>query len=168
MRDLARVAAALLAAAVLGRNFAVAGGVPAIVTATYVAGAVVLLALTLFRDGLLTASGVALAVHYALALHYGDVSADLGAPVVAALVVVHLDLLDVAASVPRERAVDGAFLRSRLRHAAGVFALGAVASALALAVGSVRWPSTTLTRALGLAGVALVAVIPLGMLRARR
>jgi hypothetical protein len=168
MRDIARVAAALLAAVVLGRNVAVAGGVPAIVTATYLAGAVVLVAMTLFRDGFLTASAVALAAHYTLSLHYGDVSADLGAPVIAALIVVHLDLLDLAALVPRERTVDSAFVRSRLRHAATVFAVGAVASVLALAVASVRWPSTTLTRALGVAGIALVAVIPLGMLRARR
>jgi hypothetical protein len=35
-------------------------------------------------------------------------------------------------------------------------------------VATFRWPSSTLARAIGLAGVALVAGIPLGMLRARR
>jgi hypothetical protein len=35
-------------------------------------------------------------------------------------------------------------------------------------VASFEWPSSTLTRALGLAGAALALVIPLGLARARR
>ena len=168
MRDIARVAALLLAALVMARDVAVAQGAPAMTAATYICIGVVLVGATLFRDGFVTASGVALAGHYALALHYGDVTADYGAPLVAALVVAHLDLLDLAASVPREQLVDPAMLRSRVRHLLGVFSIGVAASVLALAVASVRWPSATLTRALGLLGVALVVAIPLGLLRARR
>jgi hypothetical protein len=168
MRDLARLGALLVAALVVARGVSVGGGVPAMWTATYLCVAVVALATTLWREGFVTASGVALGVHYALALHYGDVVADFGAPVVAALVVVHVDLLDLAASVPRERHVDRPFLRARLRHAVVVFVVGVAASALALAVASLPWPSSTLTRAIGLAGVALAVVIPLGLLRERR
>lgn len=169
MRDLARLAALVVAALVLWRNVAVAGYVPAIVTATYVAGLVVLVAMTLFRDGFVTASAVALGAHYAVALKYGDVTADYGAPVVAALILVHLELLDLAATVPGGRAVDVAFLKSRARHLGAVFLLGVAAAVLPLLVGTVRWPSATLTRALGVVGVGLaVAAIPLGLLRARR
>lgn len=168
MRDLARLGALLVAAVVVGRDLAVAGGGRAMTSATYLCVAAVLLGLSLFRDGFVTASGVALAGHYALALRYGDVAADYGTPVVAALIVVHLDLLDLAASVPRERTVDPAFLKARLRHAGGVFVVGAFASSLALAVGAFSWPSATLTRAAGLLGVVLVVVIPLGLARARR
>ena len=168
MRDLARVGALLVAVVVILRDLAVAGGGSAIAAATYLCAAVVLLGLSLFRDGFVTASGVALAAHYALALRYGGVLADYGAPVVAALIVVHLDLLDLAASVPREPTVDPAFLKARLRHAGGVFVVGAFASSLALVVASFSYPSATLTRALGLGGVVLAVVIPLGLVRARR
>ncbi len=168
MRDLARLAAAVCALLVLLRDHAIAGDAPALWQASWLCAAVVLAGLTLFRDGFATASGVALGAHYLLALNYGDVAADLGAPVVAGLIVLHLDLLDLALSVPRERAVDPAFLRSRLRHAAFVFGLGVVAGAAAVLVATVDWPSSTLTRAIGVAGVALAVAIPLGMLRARR
>ncbi|HEV2889199.1 MAG TPA: hypothetical protein VGX28_02390 [Frankiaceae bacterium] len=168
MRDLARLGAALCAVLVLLRDHAIAPGTPALWQATYLCAAVVVAGLSLFRDGFATASGVALGGHYLLALNYGDVTADLGAPIVAGLVVLHLDLLDLALSVPRERAIDPAFLRSRLRHAAFVFGLGVVAGSVAVLVATVDWPSSTLTRAIGVAGVALAVVIPLGMLRARR
>jgi hypothetical protein len=168
MRDLARLGGALCAVLVIARDLAIGGDAPALWQATFLCGVVVLAGLTLFRDGFVTASGVALGGHYLLALEHGDVAADLGAPVVAGLIVLHLDLLDLASSVPRERTVDRAFLRSRLRHAAFVFGLGAAAGAVAVVVASVDWPSSTLMRAIGVAGVALAVVIPLGMLRARR
>jgi hypothetical protein len=168
MKDLARAAALLVAAFVLGRGLAVGNGVHALVQATWLAGAAVVLAAALLRDGFVTGAGVALGAHYALSLHYGDVAADYAAPVFAGLILVHMDLLDLASGLARERLVDRAFLLSRLRHLAGVFGVGALAAVAALAVASYRWPSATLTRMLGLAGVALAVAIPLGLLRARR
>lgn len=168
MKDLARLGALLVAVLVLARNLAVGGGGRALTSATYICAVVVLLALTMFREGFATASGVALGVHYALALDYGDVTADLGVPIVAALVVAHMDLLDLGTSLPREPGVDPALLRGRLRHLAIVFAIGLAASSAAVALALVDWPSSSLPRAVGFLGAALVVVIPLGLLRARR
>ncbi|HEU0129639.1 MAG TPA: hypothetical protein VFQ85_01445 [Mycobacteriales bacterium] len=165
MRDAARVLAGLIAVAVLARDTAVAGGGAAITTGTYVCAFVVLAALTLWRDGFVTTSALALAAHYGLALIYGDVLADYGAPAVAALVVAYLDLADLATSLPRDHRVDRAFALARLRHLGLVLALGATASAAALAVASVRWPSAGAVRLLGAAAVALAVAAPVLVLR---
>ncbi|HEX8002075.1 MAG TPA: hypothetical protein VF519_05215 [Mycobacteriales bacterium] len=168
MRNLARLAAFVIAVVLLARGVAIANGAPAIWQVTWLVVATVGLAMTAFREGFATASAVALGAHYALALHYGDVAADLGVPIVAALIVVHLDLLDLATALPRDRAVDPVLLRSVARHAAAVFGIGVVAASAGIVVASVRWPSATVTRALGVLGVALVVAIPLGMPRLRR
>jgi hypothetical protein len=167
VKDLARVAALVVAVLVLVRSEAVAG--PADMrAATAVAALVVLAALTLWRDGFVTAGGAALAAHYGIALVSGHVDVDLGAPVMAALVVAFLDLLDLADSLPRDRRVDRAFLLGRLRHVAVVVTVAAGASAAAFAVALLPVPSSEQVRVLGLAGAAAAIAVPLGLLRARR
>jgi len=168
MRDAARVVALLLAVLVILRDDAVAAGAPAMGAVTVIVGFAVLLGVSLWRDGFMTFSGVALAGHYVASLGYGGVVADLGAPVIVALVVAHLDVLDLAASVPRDRRIDRAFLRARLRHLGTVVALSATAAYAVVAVATYRWPDTNLMRIAGLGGVALAVVIPLGLARARR
>jgi hypothetical protein len=168
MKDLARAVALLLAVVVLVRDDAIAAGAPAMRTATLVVAFVLLAGLTLWRDGFVTASGVALGAHYVLALAFGHVEADLGAPIVGALIVAHLDLLELSASLPRDRRIDRAFLRDRLRHLGLVLALGVAGGAAALGVALVPWPSSELLRAAGVLAVAGVVALPLGLLRARR
>ena len=168
MRDVARVAALLVAVLIVARDHAIAGNAPALNTASLLVGFVLVAALSLWRDGFLTASAVALGGHYALALGYGHVQADLGAPVVAALLVVHLDLLDLAASLPRDRRIDRAFALARLRHLALVLGLGVAAGTAVLAIAYVPWPSSELFRAAGLAAAAGAVAAPLLLVRARR
>lgn len=166
MRDLARLAAALVAALLLARNVAVAGGVQAMLVATGVVAAVVVAALTGWRDGLVTGAGVALGAHYVVALGYGDVAIDLAAPVVGALVVAFLDLADLAASLPPDRRrVDRALLRSSARHTAGIVAIGTTAAVAAAAVAAVPWPGSEVLRAAGALGVVAAVVTPMLLLR---
>lgn len=168
MRDLARLAALLVAAVVVLRDDAIASGAPAMRTATVFAAFAVILALSLWRDGFMTASGVALAGHYALALGFGHVAADLGAPVVGALIVTYLDLLDLAGSLPNDRRVDRAFLRARLRHVALVLGIGTLAGAAALGIAAVPWPSSEALRLAGVLGAGVAVAVPLALVRARR
>jgi hypothetical protein len=168
MRDIARVVAGLLALVVLARDLAVARGSIAMLTATYMCALLVIVSLTLWRDGFVTASGVALAAHYVLSLVYGRVELDLAAPVVGALVVAYLEAADLATSLPNDRRVDRAFAVARLRHLVRVLAIGTLAGALVFAVAAVPWPSGTAFRAVGAAGIALAAYVPLAVLRARR
>jgi hypothetical protein len=168
MRDIARVVAGLLALVVLARDAAVASGSAAMVTATYLTAMLVVVSLTLWRDGLVTASGVALAAHYGASLGYGRVALDLAAPVVGALVVAYLDTADLALSLPSDRRVDRAFALARARRLLTVVAIATLAGYAAYAVAAVPWPSATVFRALGAAGVAVAAYVPLAALRARR
>jgi hypothetical protein len=168
MKDLARLAALVVAAFLLVRNEAVAGGVPAMHSATAIVAFVVLAAVSLWRDGFVTASGVALVAHYGLALGFGHVDADLGAPLVGALVVTYLDLVDLAASLPRDRRVDRAFLVARLRHLALVLTIGTLAGVAAFAVAAVPWPSSEVLRVLGVLGAAAAVAVPLALVGARR
>ena len=165
MRDLARLAAGLVALFVLLRNVAVAGAQPAMLAATVIAGLVVLVALTLWRDGLITGSAVALAAHYAAALGYGHVTIDLAAPLVGALVVAYLDLADLAASLPSDRRVDRALLVSSARHAGGVVAVGTTAAVAAYAIAAVPWPGSEVVRAIGALGIVGAVLTPVLLLR---
>ncbi len=165
MRDLARLGALVLALLVAGRNLAVAGASHAMLVATGITLLVVVAGLTLWRDGLVTGSGVALAAHYVGSLGYGDVVLDLGAPVVGALIVAYLDLADLAASVPRDRRVDRALLLRSLKRTGGVIGAGVVAGAAAYGVAAVPWPGGELLRAAGALGVAAVVVVPVYLLR---
>lgn len=168
MRDIARVAAGLFAALVLVRDGAVAAGSAAMLTATYMTVLLVAVSLTLWRDGFVTASAVALAAHYGASLVYGRVSLDLAAPVVGALIVGYLEAADLAASLPDDRRVDRAFALSRLRRLGAVVGLGCLAGFAAFGVAAVPWPAGTAFRVLGAAGIALAAFVPLAALRARR
>jgi hypothetical protein len=168
MKDLARLLAALVAGGLLLRDDLIAAGSPAMRSATVVCGLAVLVGLTAWRDGFGTVSAVALVGHYASALAYGDVQVDFAAPAVGALIVLYLDLLDLAASLPRDRRVDRAFALARLRHAGLVVAVGTVAGAAAFAVAAVPWPSSETFRAVGVAAVVLAVVMPVLALRGRR
>ncbi|MDQ1710698.1 MAG: hypothetical protein QOE45_148 [Frankiaceae bacterium] len=168
MRDIARVVAGLLAALVLARNGAVAAGSVAMMAATYLVALLVVVSLTLWRDGFVTASAVALAAHYGASLAYGRVSLDLGAPVVGALIVGYLEAADLAASLPSDRRVDRAFLLARIRGLGVVLGIAGLAGFAVYAVAAVPWPSGTAFRAAGVAGIALAAAVPLFALRARR
>jgi hypothetical protein len=168
MRDVARVVAGLFAALVLARDGAVAAGSNAMLTATYMTVLLVAVSLTLWRDGFVTASAVALAAHYGASLVYGRVTLDLAAPVVGALVVGYLEAADLAASLPKDRRVDRAFALARLRRLGAVVGLACLAGYAAFAVAAVPWPAGTAFRVLGAAGIALAAFVPLAALRARR
>lgn len=165
MRDVARVAAFVAAVLVIGRNLAVTGIVPAMVSASVLLVVLVLGALTLWRDGLVTFSTLALAGHYALSLGLGDVSIDLAAPVVGALVLVYADLADLATSVPRGRHVDRAFAKHAARDAALLLGGATLAGAVTLAVAAGPWPSAEWIRAAGALGVGAVVAIPLILAR---
>lgn len=165
MREIARIAAGVVALLLVLRNAAIAGDSPAMLSATVLLGLLVAAALTLWRDGFVTASGAGLALHYVAALVYGDVSIDLAAPVVGALVVLYLDLADLATSVPRDRRVDRALLRSSARHALRVLAIGTFAGAGVLLVAAAPWPGGEWLRALGALGVGAVVAAPLYLLR---
>jgi hypothetical protein len=168
MRDLSRAVALLVAVLLLLRDDVIATGADAMRAATILVALVVLAALTLWRDGFVTASGVALGAHYAGALAFGRVEVDLAAPVVAGLIVVYLELLDLAASLPRDRRVDRAFALARLRHAGVVLAIAVAGGVVAFGVAAVPWPSSQLLRAAGVAGATLAVAIPLGLVRVRR
>ena len=165
MRELARLAAFAVAVLVVGRDLAIAGTTGAMTTATIVVALLVVAALALFRDGLVTGSGLALAGHYVLALTHGDVAVDLAAPAVGALVVVYLDLADLAASLPRDRRVDRALLLGALRRTFAALGVGTLAGTAAFAVAAVDWPGSEVVRAAGAAGVVAVVAVPLILLR---
>ena len=167
MRDVARTAALVVALLVLARSVAVGAGSAALLTATGIVVVVVAAAVALLRDGLVTGAGVALAAHYALALGYGDVEIDLAAPVVGALVVLFLDLGDLAASLPSDRRVDRAFALASLRHAALVLGVGVAAGAAVFVVAALPWPGAEWLRAAGALGVAAAVAVPLLLLRRR-
>jgi hypothetical protein len=165
MRELARATAALLALVVVVRDFAVAGDSVAMRTATYLLAFVVLGALSLWRDGVVTVSALGLAGHYLAALAYGHVEVDLAAPVMAALVVAYLDVADLAMSLPGDRRVDRAFALASARRLAVVVGIGTLGGAAAYAIASVRLPHSAVVRALGAAGVAAAVAAPLSLLR---
>jgi hypothetical protein len=164
VRDLARAAAFAVALLLLGRGAAIAGG-----GATLVLGAVVLglglLGMLLGRDGLVTASGLGIAGQYVLALEHGDVAVDLAAPVVAALVVLYLDLGDLALAMPDDRRIDRAYLRSTLRHAGALVGIGTLAGLVTYGIAAVPWPGAEWLRAAGALGVAAVVLVPVLLLR---
>jgi len=164
VRDLARVAAFVLALLLVGRGVAIAGAGAALVLGAVVLG-LGLLGMLLGRDGMVTASGLGLVVQYVLALEYGDVAVDLFAPVVAALVVLYLDLGDLALALPADRRVDRAFLRSTLRHAGQLVAIGTLAGLATYGIAAVPWPGAEWLRAAGALGVAAVVAVPLLLLR---
>ena len=165
MRELARLAAAAVAAFVVLRNVAVAGSSGTMTGASVIVGIVVVIALASRSDGMVTGSGVVLAGHYLVALWYGTVELDLAAPVIGALIVVYLDLADLAAALPGDRRVDRAFLRTTLRRAGGVFGLASLAGMAAFGLASLPWPAHEALRAAGALGVAAVAAVPLILLR---
>jgi hypothetical protein len=163
MRDLARVGAALLAFVVIARDLAIAGDSEALRTLTYMLVFVVLGALTLWRDGAVTVSGLALAGHYVAALVYGHVQVDLAAPVTAALVVAYVDLADLATALPHDRRVDPAFARACLRRLGLVVGLGAAAGTVVYGLAAIPVPGGAAVRALGVVGVALAALAPVAL-----
>jgi hypothetical protein len=165
MRDLARLTAALLAFAVVARDFAVAGDSVAMRTATYLLLFVVLAALTLWRDGAVTVSALALGAHYVVSLGYGHVDVDLAAPVMAALVVAYLDVADLAMSLPRDHRVDRALALVSLRRLATVVGIGALAGAAAYAIAAAPLPRSNVVRNLDITGVALAVAAPISLVR---
>jgi len=166
MRDLARVGAFAVAVLVVLRDVAI-GGAAAMRTPTIVCAFAVLLALTLWRDGLVTGSGVVLGAHYVAALAVGDVTADFAAPLTAALLVAYLDLADLGMSLPRDRKVDRTLLLGRLRHTAKVAGIGGVAAAGVVAVTALPWPTSGALRALAVGGVLAVVAAPYFLWRAQ-
>lgn len=159
MRDLARVAAFAVAVLVVLRDVAIGGGA-AMRTPTVLCALFVLVALTFWRDGFVTASGAALTAHYVVALVFGDVAADFGVPLTAALVVAYLDLADLGMSLPRDRRVDRAFLLDRLRHLGRVSGIAGAAAGGVVLVTALPWPTTGALRALAVAGVLAVVAAP--------
>jgi hypothetical protein len=168
MRDVSRATALLIAVLLLLRDDVIAAGADAMRTATIFTALLVLLGMTLWRDGFVTASGVALGAHYAGALVFGKVEIDLAAPFVAGLIVVYLELLDLAASLPRDRRVDRPFAMARLRHAGVVLGIAVAGGVAAFGVAAVPWPSSQLLRAVGVAGATVAVAVPLGLARVRR
>jgi len=134
MKDVARLVALLLAVAVVARDFAVAGDSVGLRTATFLLAFFVVAALVMRHEGIVTFSAVALAGHYGAALAYGHVTADYGAPVMAALLVAYLDTADLALALPDDRRVDRAFAYACARRLGLVVGLGATAAAVAIAL----------------------------------
>ena len=165
MRDLARLGAAALALLVVLRDLAVAGPSQAMVAATAIVVVAVAAALTLWRDGFVTGSGVVLAAHYVLSLGLGRVEADLAAPLVGGLILLYLELADLAAALPRDRQVDRALLRATLRRAGGVLVLATTAGTAAFVLAAVPWPAGEVVRAAGALGVAAAVAVPVILLR---
>ena len=166
MKELARLGALLVGLSIAGRNLAVGGGRG--YTSALLVALLVVAALAFLRDGLVTGSALALAGDYVLALAAGDVVVDLAAPVVGALLLLYLDLADLAAALPRDRRVDGALLRATLRRTAGVVVAGTLAGTAAFAVAAVDWPALEAVRAAGALGVVAVVAVPLILLRRPR
>jgi hypothetical protein len=161
MREVARAAAFVAALLVVCRDLAVAGVGPAMLSATVFVLVLTLGALTLWRDGLVTVSTLALVGHYALSLGLGDVSVDLAAPVVGAFVLLYADLADLATTVPGSRRIDRAFARHVTRDAALLLGGATLAGAITVAIAAAPWPSAEWIRAAGALGVGAVVVIPL-------
>lgn len=165
MKDLTRLAAIALAAAVVVRDYAVAGDSQGMRAATYLLAVLVVVALVTARDGAVTFSGLALGGHYVLALRFGHVTLDLAAPVMAGLVLAYLDVADLALALPPDRAVERAFAFAALRRTGLVVGVGALGAAAAYAVAALPFPSSPLVRALGLVGVAVAVIGPLALVR---
>jgi hypothetical protein len=168
MKEITRIVAALVALVVVVRDLFVAGHAPAMRAVTLACALAVAGGLSLWREGFLTGSALALLAHYGFALGYGHVALDLAAPLVAGLIVVHLDLLDLAASLPRDRRVDRAFALARLRHAGFVLGAGTAGGAAAFGVAALPWPASEALRTAGLLAVVAAVAVPALLLRPRR
>ena len=165
MREVARAAAFVVGLLVIVRDVVVTGGAPAMYTASALVLALLVGALTLWRDGLVTVSGIALACHYAISLGMGDVVIDLAAPFDGALILLHMDLADLAASVPPGRRVDKALLRGTLRGSAVLVGAATLTGAVTFAFATGPWPSAEWMRTVGVAGAGLAVLVPLILVR---
>lgn len=166
MREVGRVLAALVAAAVFGYSFALAGPSTALVSMCLLTVPAVVAGLTLFGERLLALAAVALVAQYAAALYFADVEADLLAPLVAASVLLFVEAGDLAISVPPGTALDRSMVRGRLLAAATSVTLAVVVSTATLALAALGLAGSTALRAAGLAGAAVAIAAPLLLLRA--
>lgn len=150
--------AALPAAVVIGYSFALAGASPGLVADTVVTVVLVCAALGLWSEGMVTVAVVALAGQYALALRLADVALDPFVPLVAAVLVLFVEITDLALSVPPRTAVDRSFVRRRLLAAAASVTAALAVATVVLAVAALPLPPSDLARGAGVGGIALAAI----------
>jgi hypothetical protein len=168
MRELARIGAFLAAAASLARDFVIAGGGRGMTAITVCCAGLVLTALVTRFEGMLTFAGLGLIAHYGMSLGLARLSADFGVPLTAVLVVLFLELGDIALACHTTTAVDGVFVRAAVRGLVRAGGVGVLVAAAVVFVAELPWPSATLTRALGLVGVALAVAMAYVLLRQPR
>ena len=165
MRELARLAALLLAAVVVARDVAVVGVTGPVLRLTVLVALLVVAALVSRWDGYVTASGVALAGHYLVSLGFGEVEVDLAAPAVAVLLLAYLEMADLAVALPGDRRVDRAFVRATLLRTVRTSGVALLAGVAVFAVALVPWPASEAFRALGVLGAVSVVAVPVILLR---
>jgi len=166
VREVGRVLAALLAAAVFAYSFALAGPSTALVSLCLLTVPAVLAGLTLFGEGLLTLAALGLVAQYAGALYFADVEGDLLAPLVAAAVLLFVEAGDLGLSVPPGTALDRSVVRGRLLAAATSVTLAVAVSAATLALAALGLAGSTAVRAAGLVGAAVAVAASLALFRA--
>lgn len=166
MKEICRVVAVVLAAAVFADSFALAGTSRALVSLCLFTVPAVLAGLTLVSERLITLAALALVGQYVAGLYAGHHRADVFVPLVAAAVLLFVEVADLAISVPSGTRLDRSVVRGRLLAAAASVTLAVAVSAATLALSQVVSTSSTVIRVLGLAGAALAVVAPMMLLRA--
>lgn len=156
MREVLRILAALLAAALLAYPFSLVESELRVVLVALLAGGAVVNALVLWSDGAVTLAASALGGLYLLSLYVGDVGLDPFAPVVAGLLLAFVETCDAALAVPPLRPVDGALLRRALATVSWSVLAGLAAGGLVLF--SATLPA--LPRVLAMLGAALAIGVP--------
>jgi hypothetical protein len=165
VRELARVGALAAAVLVILRDLAIAGHSGALSAATGILALLLAGSLALRRDGFVTGTAVALGAHYLAALVYGDVEIDLAAPFMAGLVLVFLELGDLAVALPADRRVDTALVRRTARQCGLILVVASAAGAAAFVLAAVPWPAGEWLRAVGALGIVGAVAGPLILLR---
>jgi hypothetical protein len=164
MRELCRVLAGLLAVLLLAYPAALGGSAP---PRLFVVGTVVAVisGLVLWNDGAVTVAAAALGLNYLGALHLRGVELDVGAPLVAVVLVLFVELCDVAISVPSGTPVEASFVRARAAALAAAVVLSLAAALVVLAGALPRFALSGPARLAAMAAAATAVMAPVALLR---
>jgi hypothetical protein len=167
VREVCRVLAGLLAVLVIAYPATLGGPAPPPLFAVATAAAVIS-GLVLWNDGAVTAAAAALAVNYLAALQHRQVGLDGGAPLIAAALVLFVELTDVAISVRPGTPVERSLVQGTAHSLAAALALTVVATAVVV-VGAA--PGVQLAGPVRLAATAAAVAavgVPVWLLRIAR
>lgn len=168
MRELLRLAAALLGLSLLAYPFTLVPVSRGYVALTLPAVLFLVSALVLWSEGAVTVGAVALCLPYVAVIGVEDRPVDVLAPVAAALLLLFVTVADAAIAVPPGTPVDLGFLRGLALDCAGGTVLALSTGVALLAVSAAPLPDSQLLRSLGIAVAAVALGAPVRLLAPKR